>query len=40
MGVVFAKERILGITTIVPCESGMGAADDNNRLSTHEGDLA
>ena len=29
-------ERLLGIATIVPCEPGMGAAEDNSRLSTHE----
>ena len=33
-------ERLLGITTIVPCDPGMGAAEDNSRISTHEGKLA
>ena len=32
-------KRLLGIATIVSCEPGMGAAEDNSRLSTHEGKL-
>ena len=33
-------ESLTGVTTIVPCKPGMGAAEDNSGLSTHERKLA